>query len=97
MCLIADAEQWADVQTVQLALTEIITATLTIYLALIWQLCQQLLLVRAKYEENKAFYCETAHSSSRVYQFNGFASYWLDFKVNIKDFHAVTLIAKIHF
>lgn len=47
--------------------------------------------------ENKAFYCEVAHSSFEVYHFNGFVSYWLDFKVNIKDFHIVTLIAKILF
>ncbi len=87
----------ADIQTVQLGLREIITGTLTIYFALIWQLCQQLLLVWAKYEKTRPFHCEAARSRSRVYPFNSVVYYWLDFKVNIKDSHIVTLIAKILF
>jgi len=47
MSLITEAEQW-NIQTVQQGLREIITGNLTIYFALIWQLCQQLLLVREK-------------------------------------------------
>lgn len=87
----------ADIQTFQLGLREIITGMLTIYFALIWQLCQQLLLVWAKYEKTRPFPCEAARSRSRIYPFNGVVYYWLDFKVNIKDSHIVTLIAKILF